>query len=137
MAIQVKNGSKRLVNEIWELRDRNRPLLKLLLDLRNFVKKNYGKDIVLTMIYRTDEEQHKIYTGKVRNGRLFDQKPWKSPHQFYHAFDLRSKNFTKEQINEIENYLNNKYNDTNYYKFTAKDHNVGLGNHFHIQYLKV
>lgn len=137
MAIRVKNDSKRLIREIWELKSQNKPLLSLLFDLRNFVKKKYGKDITLTMIYRTDQEQDEIYLGKVRNGRLYDSKPWKSPHQFYQAFDIRSFTFSPSEITEIEDYLNYKYNDSNYYKFTAKNHNVGLGDHFHIQYLKV
>lgn len=137
MAILVKNDSKRLTEEIWELRKLNRPLLKLLLDTRNFVKKNLGKNITLTMIYRTDEEQDRIYRGTQRRGRLYDAKPWKSPHQFYHAFDLRSFTFTDDEIKQIEDYLNDKYNDSNYYRFTAKNHNVGLGDHFHVQYYKV
>lgn len=137
MAIMVKNDSKRLIKEIWELRSRNRALLQLLFDVRNYVKKNFGKHVVITMIYRTDQEQDKIYQGVVRRGRLYDANPWKSPHQFFHAIDLRSSLYTDDQINELVDYLNNTYNSRNYYNFTAKCHNVGLGEHFHINYYKI
>lgn len=136
MAIRVKNGSQRLISEIWDLKRMNRPLLKLLFDVRNYCRDNFGKDVIITMIYRTDEEQNNIYRGTTRNGRLYDVKPWRSPHQFYHALDLRSFIFSKEEIQELVDYLNETYNDSNYYKFTAKCHDVGLGDHFHINYLK-
>jgi len=136
MAIQVKNGSSRLTNEIWELKKHNKPLLKVLLATRNFVKKNFGKDITLTMIYRTDDEQDNIYRGKSRRGRFYDVNPWKSPHQFYAAFDLRSRTFTSKEIDTLVSYLNDKYNKTNYFRFTAMCHDIGLGSHFHVQYKK-
>lgn len=138
MAILVKNQSKRLIDEIWQLKKDNKPLLSLLFDVRNYVSKNFNKDITLTMIYRTQEEQDDIYRGKSNSGgREYDKKPWKSPHQFAHALDLRSKTFTDEEIKELTEYINNKYNGDNYYKTTAIYHNVGLGDHYHIQYYKV
>ena len=89
------------------------------------------------MIYRSDQEQNDIYKGTIRNGRSYDQNPWKSPHQFWQAADIRSTIFTDNETKDIENYLNSKYNNTNYYRWTAKCHKIGEGAyHFHIQYYK-
>ena len=132
MAILVKNQSPRLIDEIWEMKEKNRPLLKLLFDIRNYCRDNFGKDVVITMIYRTDDEQDMIY----RDNPKYQKKKFKSPHQFYHALDLRSRTFTQEEIDELVQYLNDTYNDSNYYRFTAMCHNVGHGDHFHVQYYK-
>lgn len=132
MAIKVKNGSQRLIEEIWELKKMNRPLLNVLFDIRDYCRDNFGKDVVITMIYRTDDEQDMIY----RDNERYQKKKFKSPHQFYTAFDLRSKTFTLNEIEELVNYLNQKYNNSNYFKFTAMCHNIGFGDHFHVQYQK-
>ena len=132
MAIKAKNNSKRIIEEIWELKSKNKPLLKLLFDVRDYCMDMFEKDIVITMIYRTDDEQDMIY----RDNNRYQKKKFKSPHQFFHALDLRSNTFEKEEIEELVKYLNDKYDDSNFYKFTAMCHNVGHGNHFHIQYYK-
>ena len=132
-----KSDSSRLETEHQGLKTENKPLYDLIEDLASFCLKQYNKNIVITMIGRTNQEQDEIYAGKERNGRKYDENPWKSPHQFSHAVDIRSRIFTKEEIKEIEDYLNAKYNPNNYYSFTAKNHNVGLGDHFHIQFYKV
>lgn len=135
--LTFKGNSDRLRKELKDLKKENKPLYDLLEDVAGFVKREFDKGLVVTMIYRTEEEQFNIYAGTKRNGVLFEDDPWVSPHQFYHAVDLRSSVFTKEEIIKIEDYINFNYNIDNYYKWTAKDHNVGLGNHFHIQLYKV
>lgn len=137
MALRYKNNSDRLFQEFQSLAHQNDNLYNLVLnDLVPWVEKRFGDDITITMIYRTQEEQDDIYQGKTRRGRTYEEKPWKSPHQFWHSVDIRSRTFTPEQIKEIENHLNMGYNQTNYYRFTAKCHNVGRGDHFHIQYVE-
>jgi len=132
MAIKVKNGSKRLIKEIWRLKKENLPLLKLLLDVRNYVKKEFNKDITITMIDRTEEEQDYLYKDNAR----YKRRKFRSPHQFLHAIDLRSSDFTNIEIGLIEGYLNDKYKNVNYYRFTALYHSVGHGDHLHIQLLE-
>lgn len=135
--IKFKNSSKRLSDEYSQLRYNNNSLWELIQnDLVPWVEHTFNKDITVTMIFRTEEEQNSIYGGVIRSdGRSYDDRPWKSPHQFYHAIDLRSHDFTSDEIIAIENFLNNRHNDLNYYRWTAKNHSVGLGNHFHIQYV--
>ena len=135
--IKYKNDSERLAQELQELQHKNVELYELLVnDLAPWVSTMFGKDLVITMIYRTDSEQDEIYGGKTKSdGREYDVKPWKSPHQFYHSVDLRSNSFTISEVKTIESYLAMKYNSSNYYGFTAKNHNVGLGDHFHLQFV--
>jgi len=135
--IKYKNDSDRLCQELQELQHKNVELYELVVnDLAPWVKTMFGKDLVITMIYRTDNEQDEIYSGKTKSdGRKYDERPWKSPHQFYHGVDLRSKTFDNTEIQSIVNYLAMKYNGSNYYSFTAKNHNVGLGDHFHLQFV--
>lgn len=126
--LYAKNDSQRLKDELVELYSKNVELHKLIIDLYKWISKTYGKDTIITMIYRTQEEQEQIYGKGTKK---------KSPHQFWQAIDIRSRTFTEEEIKGIEDYLNNKYNESNYYKWTAKNHKVGEGAyHFHIQYYK-
>lgn len=128
--LKVKNEQERLFEEFRELRTKNRPLAKLLIDLYHWIDDKYKKDVVMTMIFRTPQEQDYLY----RNSIKYKVKPWTSPHQYWHAVDIRSLIFTDDEIDEIVEYLNNKYNNTNYYRWTAKAHKVGEGAmHFHIQ----
>ena len=131
--LKAKNDSQRLKDEFVNLRKENKPLWDLLVDLYKWVDKEFGKDTVMTMLYRTQEEQDYLY----RDSERYDKKPFKSPHQFYHAVDLRSFIYTKEERDRMVEYLNSKYDSSNYYKWTAKVHEVGSnGLHFHIQYYK-
>ncbi len=132
--LHAKNNSKSIKDELRKLKKENKPLLMLLVDLYHYVEDNFHKDLYVTMIYRSQEQQDDIYKGYERSdGRKYDESPWKSPHQFWHAVDLRSSNLNDAEIKDIEEYLNDKYEDKNYYKWTAKNHTVGLGEHFHIQ----
>lgn len=126
---EFKNHSVRLETEYNNLINKNKYLYELINDLTLYIKNNLKKSLVITMIYRTDEEQDSIY----KDDPKYKIKKFKSPHQFNHAVDLRSKDFTKDEIKQIEDYLNNKYNNNNYYKWTARNHNIGLGDHFHVQ----
>lgn len=123
-----KNEANRLRLELLTLRRVNRDVYDMMYDLAQWVGDNFEKETIITMIFRTQEEQEQIY------GKGYTKK---SPHQFYHAVDIRSRIFSDDEIKKIEDYLNNKYNDTNYYKWTAKNHKVAGGAyHFHIQYIK-
>ena len=151
MAIKVKNNSKRLMSEIWDLKRHNRDLLMLLLFLRDLYEGLYLGDIIITHIYRTPEEQRDIYKDTER----YKLKPFTSPHQYYQAVDISCnivesralrtclhlfKQYKQVSKNDAASFsvfhINDLFNKTNYYKYTAKRHDVGRGDHIHIQYLK-
>jgi hypothetical protein len=134
----MKDNSARLKNEFDQLRTENNELWEMVLNnIVPYCKTHFNKDVTVTMILRTQAEQDSIYKGSVNSkGRKYDEKPWKSPHQFWHAVDLRSRDFSKDQITQLNDYINGLYNPINYYSFTIFDHNVGLGEHWHLQFVR-
>ena len=98
--IEYKNNSNRLKEEFVELGQRNSDLFNLICYLNTFCQFHYNKHIIITMVYRTQEEQDNIYQTDPK----YLAKKFKSPHQFYHAVDLRSSIFTKEEIDKITKY---------------------------------
>ncbi len=131
--VKLKNDSIRLKTELSTLKGKNLPLYDLIFDLAEHIRNTVKKDLILTMIDRTPAEQDELY----KNDKRYQAKKFKSPHQFWHAVDIRSKIFTKEEIASIVKHLNDKCNATNAYAWTAKCHAVGAGaEHFHIQYAK-
>ena len=130
--IKVKNNSERLMEELKDLDKKNSKLLDIIEDLHDFALENFNKGILVTMIYRTQKEQDYLY----RNSERYAIRKFKSPHQFWHGVDLRSKTFSPEQIGRMVEYINEKYNRENHYRFTADYHTVGAGYHFHIQFAR-
>ena len=61
--ISFKNDNSRLFKEFNELRKNNFDLYSLIRDLESYVNYYFKKDVIITMIYRTNEEQDKIYRG--------------------------------------------------------------------------
>jgi hypothetical protein len=132
-AIFVKFKTNRIAKEFKELYNKNNDLHELAVDLSHFIKSTFNKELVITMIYRTDQEQDDIY----KNDPKYKVKKFKSPHQFWQAIDVRSSIFDKLEISKIEDYLNKKHNSTNYYSWTARCHTVpGQAYHFHLQFVK-
>lgn len=130
--VKVKDDNDRLKKELESLKVQNKPLYDILFDLADWVKDQFKKDLIVTGIFRTPEEQALIY----KNDARYKVRPFKSPHQFWDAFDLRDTIFTQDEIPKIVQHLNDTYNPTNGYKWTAMNHTVGLGWHFHVQYRK-
>lgn len=129
--VRLKDDSKRLVEELKKLITLNPELHYLIFDLAEFVKGAFKKEITITMIDRTQAEQDELY----KNDEKYKAKKFVSPHMVGAAVDIRSKTFTPEEIKRIEDYLNSKYNTSNVFKWTAKNHKVGDNAfHFHIQY---
>lgn len=133
---KAKNNSDRIKKEIKDLEKKNETLHKILMELTQWVSYEFNKDVVVTMILRTQAEQDAIYKGYVNSrGRSYDENPWKSPHQFWHGIDLRSWIYTESEREKMVDWLNKKGEELgNYYGWTAKVHTVGKGMHFHVQF---
>lgn len=130
--IEYKKGSQRLVKEFNSLKTKNVHLYNILIELNEFTNREFDKGIVITMIGRTSAEQDYLY----RNSAKYKIRQFKSPHQFDHAIDIRSRTFTDQEIGKIVEWLNKNNDQANYYKWTAKAHDVGSGMHFHIQFVR-
>jgi len=129
---QILFKTPRINQEYKDLYEKNRHLQDIILECQMYAYHKWGKNITVTMIYRTDAEQAEIY----KDDPKYKEKPFKSPHQFWQAFDLRSSTFDTTQINELVNMLNTVYNNTNGYKWTSVCHDVGKGEHLHVQYVR-
>jgi len=131
--IYAKNGSKRVAQEFAKLEQKNPCLRKIMIDMAHFIKKEFKKDMTVVMFYRTQKEQDYIY----RNSKRYKRRKFISPHQIWHAADIRSFTFKRNEIDKIVDYVNKKYDSSNHYTKTAMYHKVYNGvMHFHIQFIK-
>jgi hypothetical protein len=121
----------RIIGEWSTLTKKNAALAQLIWDLQVFVEEFFNKDVVITHLYRTQEQQERFYGKGTKR---------KSPHQFWGAVDIRDSIYTKAEIGKMVDFL--KFYD-NYNKYrvikasmssTYLRHNIGLGMHFHIQF---
>jgi hypothetical protein len=95
----------------------------ILYALSSFVYHKFGKSIILTDLLRTSLEQLAIYPDKPNQV---------SVHQEGRGADVSVKWFTDEECSDILKFLNTAFEYNNLYK-TALIHDVGQGNHLHIQ----
>lgn len=132
--VEFKTESKVRLSKEWpQLKKENQELYDLIEEANEYTNKEFKKNLIITMIYRTDAEQDYLY----RDSEKYAKKKFKSPHQFWHAVDLRSRTFTESEIKKLVAWFNKKANKNNYYRWTAKCHTVGKnGRHFHAQFVK-
>ncbi len=104
-------------------------LKAMLFFLDYYVTQRYNKEIMITELIRTQAEQDIIYKDdpKYKKGPK-----WASVHQYGRGADLRVSEFTLDEIKDILDLLNKiPYGDGRHK--TALIHNVGFGDHIHIQ----
>ena len=128
--------AKRLRREFQELQVKNQALAALMHDLAEFIEVKFKKDIVITMIFRTQQEQWDLYkkTDGAKTKRT-------SPHMRWDAVDIRDWVYTDAEKKAIGAFLKGNYDATNrmaplgsgsrtYWLHAIK----GQAMHFHIQY---
>ena len=110
----MKFKREHMRNEFWKLHVK---LQYIVFDLALFVKRNFAKEIVVTSVYRP------------YNGIKY------SVHNSFRGVDIRSKNFTKEERDAILQYISGRYqyDPKRLYLQTIIFHDVGQGEHFHLQ----
>ncbi|MEK9281205.1 hypothetical protein MTR72_16545 [Bradyrhizobium sp. ISRA442] len=133
MPVLVKGSdAPRLRREYSELHHYNPKLCDILLKLQHFVETNFHKNVTITQIERSQEENDRIYkSDKTKMHR-------KTAHGVWAAVDIRSSDFNETQISEMLAFLN-AYNSSN--SNPIKGGNTGLYHavaggaaHIHIQY---
>lgn len=118
----------RLREEMNQLLVKNTELWKLMDVLDVYAKLEFSKDIVITSIFRTEEENAALYAATP-----IDKRPARSPHMDWKAVDIRSSNFTDAEITKMLAFLNCFTNKNG--KRIALYHEIpGNVKHFHIQY---
>lgn len=104
-----------------ELYDRNGRLLNLLVQLDLFTELEFGKEIVITSVQRTKEE------NKAANASS-------EIHCYWGAADVRSSDFNKDQIDKILAFCNLfRYTGTAGHKVAMLHTVSGGAEHIHIQ----
>jgi hypothetical protein len=121
----IKFKTPRIEKEWTKLNIQNPKLKSIVIDYANNLHYLWGLDVVLTGIYRTAEEQLKIYPNQPNK---------LSPHQFWRGVDVRD-NLELWQEEAIKLIINYKYiYDIKRLKYkTLLFHDVGLSSHGHIQ----
>ena len=132
----LQSKTKRVGDEFLTLKVKNPPLAQIMLDLVDFVRIEFHKDVVMTMIHRTQAEQWKLYekTDGPKTKRI-------SPHMHWNAVDLRDRIYTPKEKQKITAYLQSHYDGSNRMaklgngSRTCWIHKIkGQAMHFHIQY---
>ena len=103
-------------------------LQTILIYLSGLAEHLYHKSVVITHLWRTQEGQDEIYKGNA----VYQSKPWVSVHQVGRGADIRSDTYTPAEINNLVSELNSTF-EYGGGKQTAICHDVGHGQHFHIQ----
>jgi hypothetical protein len=127
MALKFK--TTRIEKEYNELPVHNGKLKRLLDMAATFVELEFAKDVVVTEIYRSEDEYKALY-AKIPK----ENWPKSFPHAKWQSIDLRAFIYTPKELERLVNFLNQ-------FKFrggaskTAFVHAIpGGAAHFHIQY---
>lgn len=94
----IKFKTKRIAKEFNDPK-MSSDLLSLVYILNEFCQLELKKDITLTDLYRTQEEQDAIYKDIPNYNK-------KSVHQYWRGVDIRSRDFTIEEIEKIAQFMN-------------------------------
>ncbi len=125
----IEFKSDRVLQE-WDSPYLSQKLKNIILILATYSWYIFEKKIIITSIFRTQEEQDKYYS----TNENYKKKPWKSVHQLWRGVDLRSYIYTDVEIQSLLKITNTIPYDLNRpNKKTAIYHNVGVGDHLHIQ----
>lgn len=107
-------------------------LRAILWELTWFCNTKIFKDVCITDLLRTQEEQDSLYFKHSK----YQKTPWKSVHQYGRGADIRTYDcFSVQEIQTILRFLNSNwtYDPTRPQLKTAIYHNIGAGAHIHIQ----
>lgn len=127
MSICFKTPRER--QEFFQLYEMNKDLFGLVDQLGVRICNNFRKDLTLTSIHRTKEENDALYTSTPP-----EQRPKGSPHCFWKAVDFRSRDFEEHELADIIAWVNGEYKNPNG-KITCFVHKIEAGAvHAHIQY---
>ncbi len=115
----------RIEREFNELPLRNKRLLILLQMASQYSEFEFRKEITITDLYRTPEENAKIYASSTE--------PVNRPHTLWEGADLRSSIYKPNEIYKFVNFLN-LFTSYGGKRITAFCHTVpGGAPHFHLQ----
>jgi len=113
--------TERIENE-WNSGLMNKKLKDIVNMAGLYMKYVNGVGLILTEIFRYQDEQESIYGATTRK---------RSVHQYWRGVDIRVNNMTDEQANDLLSFLNKVPYGLKHR--TATLHDVGFGKHLHCQ----
>jgi len=128
--LRFKN--KRIQNE-WESGKLDKRLMIIVSYLDWFCKEYVTRvdgtkqDIQITCLFRTQSEQDAVYKNNVK----YQKKKWMSVHQIKRGADIGVNAFSTEMKKALQAMLNKRFYGGSH--STCVWHNMGLGDHFHVQ----
>lgn len=127
MGIAFKTS--RIREEYVQLMGKNPKLFNIITTLATHVEDKYGKDLTLTCIYRSPEENSELYKNTPA-----EKRPKNMPHTLWGAVDTRSHDFKPDELLELVEFINKKWPKPSK-SLTAIYHTIpGGAPHFHIQW---
>lgn len=115
--------------EFDQLKLMNPKLRHIALSLDSFCQAEFGKDICITDIYRTQEEFNALYSATP-----LERRPTSSPHLTWGAFDVRSSECTTQEKQSMVQFLQRfSYGDGSARPVALLHTIAGNVEHFHVQ----
>jgi len=107
----------------------------ILFAVSGYAEHTYQRDVEITEVFRTQEEQNDIYTVKAlpEIAEQYKVHPWYSVHQFWRGVDFVMRGAHIEEVEAMEKWVNGNFVYTHLSVKTALEHNMGAGLHIHIQ----
>lgn len=121
-----------------EYNDISGKLRQLIEMLSLYMWLKYGRQIMITELKRTQEEQDDIYSKHSDKAvrAKYKKKAWSSVHQFDRGADIRTHDWERHEIKDALFWLNQiVYDKKRPRKKTAIYHDIGTGEHLHLQVL--
>jgi len=133
--IEYKSDRERLNMESGNVKQKLVNILKLGIEWASIEYPNY-ETFTITGVHRTQKEQDDIY-GNNKDKKLaakYKRKPWPSVHMYWRGLDIRTKDMPRGMAKRLTEFFNMiRYDKKRPKKKTAILHNVGKGNHIHLQ----
>lgn len=127
IVFRADGDGKVVKNYCMELQRTNPGMIKILQAVDQYVTTKYAKNLQVTEVYRSAEENKAIYG-----------KPKKTAHTVWAAVDVSSGEFDGDQIRDIVSFIRDNFDGTNSNPMrghgSALYHSVGKGYHIHIQW---
>jgi len=122
---------KKMLPQWGKMSVKNKALYRIMLDIAKICKELWGKDIVLTEVYRSD----KLHRARLKR---IGHRYYGTVHSYWRGIDFRDWWMKPWQKQILALYINNTYtyDKKRPKKKTLLFHNIGLGSHGHVQNVK-
>jgi hypothetical protein len=136
ISLNYKSDRQRLEFESGKLSTKLTQMIKMAMEHLSIEYPEKDIELVITEIYRTFEEQQKIYLNSTDKAlaEKFKKNPWHSVHEEWRGIDIRTFNLPAGVAEKLRDFFNSfVYDKKRPTKKTAIIHDLGTGSHIHVQ----